>query len=213
MTSWQLTATLAVIALAGLLRIVKRLRTIQERLHRALDFLDKYRRLTVSLPRIDGELYSELTKRSISMQRELGALGVAAFRPPFGDRYIPNYQLLLNILPAIRQGHADAVQIAACEDALIRFVGVLEDQRTGQSGDLANPLAWVREGVRLALLIPILLLGAVGLLRRGTVERISWSRFTGAFAALVTIVGLVGSVVTIALGWTPFLELLKDWLR
>lgn len=170
----------------------------------------------------DEDGYVWLTQRSVRMQRLLDQIGiVVSFRPPRSRVSYSNYPIILNLLPLLHQEwHAtslshsnDAVinkYMLDMRDAVIRYIGTLEDDDTRFQRAIRNPVAWYREGVQLVLLSPLLLLAGLGIIaveRVWRLSRLPLLRLTGGVLALI---GLVSSCVTITLGGPEFVKIIRD---
>jgi hypothetical protein len=155
----------------GLIKIIVRLRGQVERETLVHEFLEKLRDYAGSRGG-NGEAYGWLTMRANKMQNQLGGDGIfAAYRPPYARHQFTNYPIILNMLPELRQAygsyslsdHVAPQLVAVLQEALIRHVGTLQDQRTNLTKQLKNPFVWLREGVRFVLELPLSLLYAESL--------------------------------------------------
>lgn len=168
----------------------------------------------------DSEAYTWLIQNSNKMQNALGPLGVyAMFRPPAANYQIPNYPIILNMLPELRKALSDQLlshQLlshrlapdyhSAIGECLLRYAGSLDQRKEVSHANLRNPLVWLREGVRWLLSLPFALLGWVGLLSTQRAAHLSRSGLVRILAAIVTLVGLISGTMGIVLGWTAFSE-------
>jgi hypothetical protein len=162
----------------------------------------------------DGQAYGELIERSLRIQEVLGLVGIMGhYVAPFGRMSVPNYQIVLNGIPAMRRdfettytGHSDHGQLVG--ETLVRYMGWSADRIGEGRRELRNPAAWLREGVAAMLLLPIWLLRSFGLLSQSSAESVSSSPLFRLVTGLVTLIGLVSSIFTIVLGWSAVKELL-----
>jgi hypothetical protein len=148
---------------------------------------------------LDPELCTWLVKYVNKMQRLLGSDGILQYyRSPYADYAYTHYQLLVNTLPQIIRGEVHGHDVNSCLEAVVKRSGELEEQMEANHAKLRNPLAWLQVGLQLITLLPIYLLGWLGLLEFSVVRGIAASglfRFVSGsfslFAILRTIVGLI----------------------
>ncbi|MGO9613602.1 MAG: hypothetical protein ACLPX5_11270 [Dissulfurispiraceae bacterium] len=141
---------------------------------------------------------------------------VANYRPPFQNYMIKNYPLVLNVLPELRKALEDALlpdRLAGeyanlLQEALIRYVGTLEDISEKQHREMKNPVIWLREGIRSIISFPILLLSWLGVISETKALTISSSFFLRLLSGFFALIGFVSAIVTIALGWRQFREMI-----
>ena len=161
----------------------------------AVEYLQKFRQFALtSEDGFDGELYYWLTHRGPKIQDELGIFGVASYRPPAANYMFNNYQLIINILPEIRSGVVNSYQIASCEEALIRYIGWLDDRISGLVAQLCNPVTLFRNGFRWILSLPATILYWFGLIGESSLRSFSSSR---AFTFVSGVLALFASITTI----------------
>lgn len=204
------------IALYGLLRIYWDTQTISDRHNFALEFLGQLRTYLDSRGR-DMKTYSWLISRSNKMQNQMGSQGImGSYKPPYQNYMIKNYPIILNMLPELRKSIEDDIlsrsladQYAnALQEALVRYIGTVEDILEEERREMQNPVIWLREGIRGIISIPMLILSWLGVISETTAFNISSSFFFRILAGLVATVGFVSAIVTIALGWKQFREMI-----
>lgn len=106
----------------------------------AVEYLDKFVVFNKSLHTdFDGETYYWLTNRVSKIQSHLGFFGVMGYQPPHLNYIDRNYQIIINTLPEMRNMTAYPSMINACEDALIRYIGYLDDGIEIYMNQLKNP--------------------------------------------------------------------------
>jgi hypothetical protein len=101
----------------------------------------------------DNQSYGELIERSLRVQHLLGSVGIMAqYVAPFGRYSMPNYQIILNGVPAMHRdfgmltsGRSDHGQLVG--ETLVRYMGWSADRIGAKQRELRNPIAWLREGV------------------------------------------------------------------
>jgi hypothetical protein len=192
----------AVLLLAGLAIRIGDRAALRKRRAFAQTYLERLSHLVRKLDagKFDGATFDWLTMNVPQMQRALGYHGVMAYRAPFGIYSAQRYQILINTLPQIRSGIAHPSDIQACQDAILRYIGELNEEADGAES-LLNPLAWLREGVRFVVTLPLRLAVWSGLMSESTFVRASNHPLTRIVSALAWTVGLVASVIEIAEYW------------
>ena len=166
----------------------------------------------------DGQAYGELIERSLRVQDLLGGVGfMAQYMAPFGRYSVPNYQIVLNGVPAMRRdfevltsGRSDHGQLVG--ETLVRYMGWSADRIREKQRELRNPVAWFREGVAAVLLVPLWLFRSLGLLSGTRADRVAASPLFRLITGLVALVGLIGSIFTIVLGWSAMKEVVSRLL-
>lgn len=156
--------------------------------------------------------YQWLTLGSTRVQNEMGAHGIMRqFRPPFANYIFPNWPIVLNALPEIQRSLQDPILFEQAgnyaqilKDALLRYVGALEDEIEAVAKEATNPVSSFREGVNAFLRAPIFLLYWLGL--RG-VPSLSAGPAGRVVSGLVALIMLLSAVVSLVVGWRSFLEL------
>lgn len=221
-----MTSTLVVLGILLILLVTGFIRLIRHRLElvKSHIFTDEYlKRFSdfVEKNYFDGGDYTWLTEKAYPMQIELGSFGKMTYKPPFANYFIHDYDLILNLLPEIRKhktdrsmfgpGPAYQEQVSIVAETLIRFRGILNEQLDFSGRQLWNPFVWLREGVQTILQLPLLIFQWFGLISSSVYYRITNAPLFGIVTGLITLIGLVGSIFTIVLGWEQFLKLMEKW--
>lgn len=202
---------LLVILAIGFARITRRLRLLTTERSEVEAYAQVFTRFLNSRG-ADGHAYGVLIERSLRIQALLGGVGIMGrYVAPFGRFSVPNYHIILNGVPAIRRdfetsynGQSDHGQLVG--ETLVRYMGWSADHIRERQGELRNPAAWLREGVASALLVPLWLLQSFGLLSRASTDGVTDSVLFRLLTFLVALVGLIGSIFTIVLGWSAMKE-------
>ena len=157
----------------------------------------------------EGE-HEWLVKRLGRMQRELGpANQLVAYRPAYSNVFYPNYELLGNTLRKVKISDAHPHELEWCNDVMLAHLGDVEEEYKAAALRLINPVAWLVRGVRVIVTLPLNLAHLSGLIEYGAYTRAAGSRIVG----LITFVLTAGaSIVTIALGWERFMEIVRGVL-
>ena len=201
------------VAVAGLARLAARLAAWKKKRRFAETFLAQFRSLAHAED-FDEETYAWLVGRSVRMQERLGVLGLAAYQAntPYDLTDMPPDPLIINTLPELRSRRMHPERIAQCEEAMMRYLGTLDEERVGFTKHFVNPIIWLGEGVRTALLLPFLTLQWLGLFKDTFIDRLDRSALFGLLSGLVAVFGLAASVMIVALGWEHFAELTQTWI-
>lgn len=181
----------------------------------AIDFLDKLRTY-LSSNGSDGGTYSWLTLKSNKMQNQLGSAGImAAYKPPFANFQYTNYPIILNMLPELRNALSDSYVLsrladqyaATIQEVIIRHIGSIEEIEEFNRKKLKNPIIWFREGVQLLISSPLYAAFWLGVIKEPVIDRLTGNIIFKFISTFVTLVGFVGSVITIVIGWDQFLSM------
>jgi hypothetical protein len=192
----------------GSSRVISELREVSHKLSFAKEYLYRFQIFATEFAdnKLDSELYSWLVERSVKMQKDLAGLGL--MRCGFGGFIYDKFPVLVNTIPLMRMRQAEPATIAACEDCLLRYGGVLAEGRESVVREVINPVIWFREGVRLILLFPFYFLNWLGLVSTSFAQRLSNNPLMAFFSGLISIITLIATVIGLVADWQPFLEVL-----
>lgn len=213
MSTWMVLLIIGGIFIIGLVRlivdkeyIVNRANFCHEYGTKFIDFCSK-----LQSNHFDSDGYIWLTSNVNKIQRELGVNGIMYnYHPPFANYIYPQYALLINTLPQLRTHEADTKEIFACQDVLIRHLGDLNETIDHYIKRLRNPLIWLREGITFLITFPFRLASWFGLLQYTSLITMSDSLLVKLISFIVSIIGLISSVMTVLLGQDEFLKILKS---
>lgn len=158
----------------------------------------------------DGDALSYLLHHAQHMQNNLGPMGYVGLRPAGSDVMISSCSVVPTVLSEMRRYFATDVLSsfripqeygAQLQEILLRHLGARQRELTETERLTRNPLACLREGVVTMLSIPLLLLVSVGILGDRSAATVQRNSFVRLVAGIVTLIGLVGSIFTIVLGW------------
>jgi hypothetical protein len=217
--------TLGVICLicdTGLHQTFKERRRYQERRTFANEFRSQFFNYVRSGGK-DFAAYTWLIASSTQMQGEMGRFGIYDhFRGP--GFQATNFPIIMNGLPGIRdwfgknqrdrgiwQDQINAY-IQLVDDAMVRYLGSLKYALT-HSQSPWNPVIWFREGIKAWLASPMTLLSWFGVISATTLSRLVGGKPFEAFTAIATLLGFVGTIFTLALGWEDMHKLIWKLLR
>lgn len=217
---WVGAAVVGIMAL-GLAQMIRSLVRKQARLDFALEYRNKFIAYGNSQG-TDRETYQWLTLRAQRMQADLGHTGIyASFRPPFEQVVYKDFPIILNMLPRIRQMMDDNKlgtwrrlipdYLFAVDEALLRYLGPLEEACTTARKELANPILWFRTGVSQILSIPLYLLGLFGLMGSRTIDAIQSTVGFRIIVGISGLIGFVGAVVGLLTDWSEAHAILKSF--
>ncbi len=199
-------------------------------LDRRLTFTKEYRDKFIALcndifsnNHFDQSVYYELTAAVKEMQTELGDDGIYAYvQDNLKGVATRNYQALVNFLPELRTAISEkqnsimamrlSKSITDCDDMFVRHIGTLTSQIDTTRKEAKNPFSCFAEGVRTIISFPILLLKWFGIISGATSVRLKSNWIVKVVSIFVTIVGFVGSVITIIIGWEQFVEIISKIL-
>lgn len=170
--------------------------------------------------RLDNVLYSYCLHEIDKIQKELANDGLIS---EYVDRLHGiqgrNYQLFMNIMPEIRQMISfdnfiveERVRqlIGCCDDALKRHIGNLDRLIESASKGLFNPFTCFGEGIRWLVGLPLDILLWCGIINQSREQRIRTNYVYKMINNFVVLLGVVSSIVTIALGWDDILKIINN---
>ncbi len=169
----------------------------------------------------DEALYTYCIRNSDDIQRELGTDGIiAAFRDPLRGFQVSNYQLIVNVLPELRSmareipynplmGERYANLVGYCCDSFAKHDSNLEKAIESKRRLLWNPISCFGAGIRKIVVLPIDVLFWCGVISLKNTQVATGSKVFNVISKLITLIGLIGSIITIALGWDQFVQLIK----
>lgn len=218
--------TLVIIAIGY---VVKR-KTISDYQNR-LKITDTFREKFIDLVdnytqhyQIDSARTVEIAQELDMIQQELGFEGVIAhFHDPISGLSCSNYPLFLNILKEMRtmQPFLDSEfgrnriwqLLSLCDDALLRHIGNLNHLMKSETSSLLNPFSCFGEGIRWLIGLPGQFLVWLGIMKPYRMKSVQGNMLFKVMSGIVTLVGFLGSIITILLGWEETLVLLNKLLQ
>lgn len=217
--------TLAVIIIGFIVRAINA-RDISKRREFTLLFQNTFVELANNFfktGRMPDDLYLKCIHDVDAIQAELGNDGIIA---GYVDRLHgikgKNYQLFVNIIPEIREAESmidnsimmERVSqlIGTCNDALQRHVGNLDRELNKERKGIFNPFICFREGIRFIIGLPPLILYWSGVISTRTISAARASSVFKFISGVITLIGLISSIITILLGWNEAVEIVvKIW--
>src|SRR5438067_10931687 len=98
------------------------------------------------------------------------------------------------------------------DEALIRYIGSFEEQRNELATSARNPVIWFREGIRLLIASPILILVWLGVFGTSTLYRLTHGLVFKLLATTASLLAFVSAVFSIVLVWDDMQKLIFRWL-
>lgn len=172
---------------------------------------------------IDSELHSKLVKQVDKMQEELGKDGVLAeMIDPLKQVHCRNYQVLINFMANYTQelmmggslmmervmNHA-----GLCDNALLRHIGRIENARADTGKSLINPFSCFSEGVRWVISLPVNILYWSGIISYSTRNKYKNNTLKVLIDKFIVLIGLVGSIATLILGWEDLVNIFNNMIK
>jgi len=94
-------------------------------------------------------------------------------------------------------------------DAILRYIGTIEERLDLLNQEMRNPFSQLRLGVEILVMAPLDLLSSVGILSTSRNAKIHKSTWTRLFTGFVSIITLASGIVTILVGWPAISQMLK----
>ena len=170
--------------------------------------------------KFDSNFYGKVANDLDAIQIELGADGIISeMVDPLKGIKVRNYQIFMNIIPEMRgaSGVMDMElfagrleqMIGICDDSLRRHIGVLSKTIDEQNKYLWNPFSCFGEGIRWLIGLPGQLLVWLGIIKPYRIKVVQENVLFKLVGGIITLVGFLGSIITILLGWEEALALLN----
>lgn len=169
----------------------------------------------------DLAAYNQLLRSADIIQADLGPNGIAHYSPAGSTTYIPNFPVVINLVPALlkslredemfstlKPGRDTALTIYS---TILRHIGTLEHSINEATRSGRNPLILLREGVQTILALPIFVLSSLGLLPTSAPGRFAGSVVVKIVAGLLSLMAVVSAVVGLIADWSDFLEVVLGW--
>jgi hypothetical protein len=212
---------ICVICVTGLYQRLQARRRYQERRAFATDYRSRFI-AHVDNSGQDISSYTWLIAASTRMQVEMGGFGIYSHFRGAGFQ-ATNYSIIMNGIPALRDAfdrnqrrmglYGDEVNgyIQMLNDTMVRYLGSLE-HASAQLPSLWNPMICFREGVRAWLSSPLTLLNWFGVISAATASRLVGSKPFTALSGIAAVLGFIGTMFTIVLGWDDMHKLVSKLL-
>jgi hypothetical protein len=214
--AWAWLLLVAALMATGFLSLARRSREINEQLDSGSEFRTKFIQYANS-GGTDHEAYHWMILHSNAMQHEMGHHGILAhFRdPPFE---YANYPIILNMIPRIRRVYGENLYFGNRDDlprmfdeAMLRYIGMLEHSHTAAWKRLRNPWQWFLCGLEQIVSIPLYFFQSFGVLSRSAVVAAQRSRLFKFVSALVFLLGLAASLISILIDGRSAYHQVINW--
>ncbi|NKB48703.1 MAG: hypothetical protein GKS02_04980 [Alphaproteobacteria bacterium] len=205
-------AALAVILAVGILRIILRLAAAQKQTHTTRAFRDRFQAFCHSSGE-DTAAYERLAFLAERMGNTMGRHARVEAKPPFGSQTTKSFVTVLQFIPELRRHFADLQAggyglgndgaswiYHTVDDALIRFLGALDETSKIALRRLINPIAWFREGVERLLALPFIIAGWFGVITTADAVNAEKNSTFRAVAGLTAILAVVTIASTFIVG-------------
>ena len=206
---------LIIFLITGLVIVYKKFRRNNDK----LDFISKYRNKFIELTntyfktrKINDEKYIWLTKNVNQVQRDIGKIGLMDYIAPFQTYQVSNYQIVINTIPKFRDGSIKDFDVNSTDDALLRYIGVLEERIEFNKKELFNPIIWFRKGFQEIMSIPLFILYWFGIFTKQRVDNIMESTIYKIFMGIGALLTIAASIVTVIQGKAKTLEFINNLL-
>jgi len=212
------------VGLIGFIKICISLREVINKRSSAVEYLNKFREFSNDLfqGNINSELYQWLKLNSVKIQKQVSAYGISCDYKPAGANYmIKGYQVILNgisnMLTEYRQfsglGLGRSIlqdEATSIDDTLLTYIGELDSNYEAIVSEMKNPLIWLRKGIQSIVVLPISLIYWSGLIHYRTYNILTNNFFIKLITFMVTVIGLISSVITIVTGYEPFWKIIEN---
>jgi len=206
-----------VLSVIGILRIVYNIFKTSNRKSDTSKYLERFSNwLKTPRGNFDTDTYTWLTQNAGRIQSELGKSGVATNYISPGTNYLfSNYPLIVNILPLIKNGVANEMEVTACEDALNRHIGNLKYARKKYFFRLLIPVFWwIIEGIKtIIILLFCSLLYWLGLYKYNKVVEAEKSIVFKLIIIIIAVINFGGVVMGIVVNWGDFCKIISEWIK
>lgn len=181
---------------------VARLTFADEYRNRFIKVCDEYseNRNKASNRKFDPNDYMWLMMNVNKIQTQLGGDGIMHYIAPFQTHTIPNYEIILNTLPKLRNNKIEEFDINYSDDSLLRHIGKVQESYDLDRKRIKNPLMWLVVGFDKVTLFPFYLFQLFGILEPSTIYRISQTILFKIIRGLIGLITLVGSIMSIIQG-------------
>ena len=161
--------------------------------------------------------YEWLISNSDKIQMILGNTGVMLYRDSRG--HYPNYEIVINFMNEVLSLKSSGLinyegdQITWCHNSFLRKMGIIDEYRKREIKKVFNPIYDLSIGIKVILGIPLDILHSVGLISSTSLEKIKDNIIFKILSGLFSLMTFASTIMTIALGWNDFLDLIKKILH
>ena len=177
--------------------------------HTFVELTNKWR----SKDELDNEKYVWLTMNANKIQSIIGGFGIIDYIAPMQTYTIPNYHVILNNLPRFRDGKISNFEINTTDDCLLRYLGHVKNNIDSILKKIKNPLYWFKEGIKLIIGSPFLLLAWFEIINQNTLNRILSNFLYNVITGIISLFTFLSSIITIIIGKDEFLKYIHDFFN
>lgn len=226
---YRLIPVLVTLVLIVIGHILKRLTLLDYNKRRdfTIEFRDNFVKMAnhfFKTGKFEPNSYGKVANDLNAIQIEVGADGIISeMVDPLKGIKVRDYQIFMNIIPEMRaaSGTMDMAlfagrleqMIGICDDSLRRHIGVLSKIIDEQKKYLWNPFSCFGEGIRWLVGLPGLLFVWLGIIKPYRIKAAQENVLFKLVGSIITLVGFLGSIITILLGWEETLTLLNKLLQ
>ncbi|MYM82637.1 hypothetical protein GTP44_11800 [Duganella sp. FT50W] len=211
-------ACLFIVFAIGFLNLLSKLKKIRKKVDFANEFIENLFQYVGSHGR-DGEAYTWLIHRSSKMQSQMGSMGrLASFSPPYSRVRYENYEIIVNLLPSLRQSFVDRISVsdtlsdsyaATIHESILRYIGILDDNSESISEKIRNPFIWFTTGVSILFILPVQILSWFGIIGKSVLIFLTSSYIFRLIVGISSLIGFFSAIVGLVTGWDQFMALMK----
>ncbi len=216
--------TLVVILIIGFIKLLINANKVYQKKGQLIEFRNEFIEFSnelVDKETFNNSLYNKLKLKSSKIQSIMGSYGIGNYKPAFANYFINDYQVILNSLSEIRTGYKtggifgsyDSDEIILVDDALLTCIGAYNDLYEEYKKECKNPLIWFKEGIKVIVNLPISIFYWGGLIKHTTYNKIISTFLFKIISFLVTLIGLISSIVTIIAGIEPLKQFISNIIK
>lgn len=205
---------LGFVMVVGFISLLRDINMMVEKYDFLIEFRSKFVKFAISYfeeDKLDSEKYQWLLENVDEASSALGGMDTMTYKPAFANYVIPNYQLLINLIPSFNSSmgahHDDAT---SAQSILTRVTGSLKKYIDIERKKLRNPINWLIEGLTVILSTPLLLLKQFGILSKNTYGSIRGSRVFHFIVGVVGLISTIDAIYVIVTGDSFTVELIKN---
>jgi len=161
----------------------------------------------------DRETMGRLLAGASRMQTLLGRAGIVGYQDRLRGYQINNYQVVPNTLSKIQNGQAIEADLHLVLTSIPMRRGELAGVLESLQAELKNPIKLILLGIRWVITLPLTLAQYAGVIGEPRYNALFSSWIVKFLTFVITLFGLLASVVTILLGWHDALNKIKIIIR
>lgn len=211
-----------VIIITGFIKILIKFKKVKNNIsecenyrYKVCEFIEK-----INQDEFSYEVFEYLNSQSYSIQKIIGAFGVAAnYKPSYANYFITNYDIIINEVNNLlscysngfRKGISDS--LIMIDSSIGKYMGYAEDKRKKVFKDLCNPFVWIREGVRAIVTFPIFFMYWTGIIEYSNYNKIQNNKIVRFGSVIFGTLGFISTLITIITGYEPFMNIISSFIK